>query len=201
MHARRQDDEDGTDLTLTKSKVSRSSGGKVGGQASTEPCGCCGIAPDPRGRPFSIVFEQPDVVSQIEPELLDTWGGDPFFAVKNVGFFVRVILPVQLTDGFSVEFGTWLEVRDEDFRHAWQVWNAPEYSELVLEGFVANDIEPWGRFPHDLIRAVVRDVDKVPYLDASDAPLSARILSEVKPHAEVLVPYASLLKSDAPLDN
>jgi Uncharacterized protein conserved in bacteria (DUF2199) len=186
---------------LTKSNVSRASGGKVGGKASTEPCACCGIAPDPRGRPFSIVFEQPDVVSQIEPELLDTWGTDPFIAIKNVGFFVRVILPVQLTDGFSVEFGTWLEVRDDDFREAWKVWNSPEYSGLVIEGYMANEIEPWSPFPHAMIRAAVRDVDQVPYLVASDAPLFARILGEVEPHADVLAPYASLLKSDAPLQN
>ena len=117
---------------MSKSKVSRASGGKVGGKASTEPCACCGIAPDPRGRPFSIVFEEPDVIKQIEPELLDTWGGDPFLAIRGVGFFLRVILPVQLTDGFSVAFGTWLEIADEDFRHAWQIWNAHRGSPWAL---------------------------------------------------------------------
>jgi len=184
-----------------KSNVSRASGGKLGGKASTEPCACCGIAPDPRGRPFSIVFEQPDVVSEIEPELLDTWGSDPFLAIKNVGFFVRVILPVQLTDGYSVAFGTWLEVRDYDFREAWRTWNAPEYAKLALDGYVANDIEPWSPFPHAMVRAVVRDVEQVPYLATSDDPLFARILGETLPHADVLTHYAELLKTDPQLEN
>ena len=186
---------------MSKSNVSRASGGKVGGKVSTEPCACCGIAPDPRGRPFSIVFEQPDVVAQIEPELLDTWGGDPFLVIKTVGFFVRVILPIQLTDGFSVEFGTWLEIRDEDFRVAWKVWNQPEYAELELEGYIANEIAPWSPFPHAMIRAAVRDVNQVPYLVSSDAPLFTQMLGEVAPHAEVLTPFASLLRSDLPLEN
>ena len=85
---------------MSKSNVSRASRGKVGGKGSTEPCACCGIAADPRGRPFSIVFEQPDVVSQIEPELLDTWGSDPFLVIKNVDFFVRIILPDRCRNSF-----------------------------------------------------------------------------------------------------
>jgi hypothetical protein len=186
---------------VSRSNVSRASGGKLGGKASTEPCSCCGIAPDPRGRPFSIVFEQPDVLSQIEPELLDTWGSDPFLAIKNVGFFVRVILPVQLTDGFSVAFGTWLEVADDDFRTAWKTWNAPEYANLVMEGYVANEIEPWSPFPHALLRAVVRDVDQVPFLATSDDPLFTRILGATLPHADVLSHYAKLLKTDPQLEN
>jgi hypothetical protein len=186
---------------VSKSNVSRASGGKLGGKASSEPCACCGIAPDPRGRPFSIVFEQPDVIMQIEPELLDTWGSDPFLAIKNVGFFVRVILPVRLTDGFSVEFGTWLEVVDEDFRQAWRTWNTPEYSELVMEGYVANEIEPWRPFPHALVRAVVGDIEQVPHLASSDNPIFARILGETLPHADVLSHYATLLKTDPELED
>lgn len=186
---------------MTKSNVSRASGGKLGGKASTQPCSCCGIAPDPHGRPFSIVFEQPDVVSQIEPELLDTWGSDPFLVIKNVGFFVRVILPVQLTDGFSVAFGTWLEVADEDFRSAWKSWNAPEYADLTMEGYVANEIEPWSPFPHALVRAVVRDVEQVPFLATSADPVFSRILGETLPHADVLNRYSDLLKTDPKLEN
>ena len=141
------------------------------------------------------------MISQIEPELLDTWGSDPFLVIKNVGFFVRVILPVELTDGFSVAFGTWLEVRDEDFREAWQIWNAPEYADLAMEGYVANEIEPWNAFPHAMVRAAVRDVEQVPYITSSDDPLFARILGETLPHADVLTNYVKLLKSDPQLEN
>jgi len=93
--------------------------------------------------------------------------------IKNVDFFVRVILPVELTDGFSVAFGTWLEVRDEDFREAWKTWNAPEYADLAMEGYVANEIEPWNPFPHAMVRAAVRDVEQVPYITSSDGPRSS----------------------------
>jgi hypothetical protein len=180
----------------SRSNVSRASRGKVGGKASTEPCACCGIAPDPRGRPFSVVFEQPDVIFQIHPNLLDTLGEDPFLAIKNVGFFLRVILPVKLAGGFAIDFGTWLEVDAPDFREAWRVWNAPEYADLEIEGYLANEIEPWKPFPHAMVRAVVRDRDQVPYVASSEDEFFTRILSEEWSHAEAAVPYAALLKTE-----
>lgn len=186
---------------MTKANVSRSTRAKIGGKASTVPCACCGITPDPQGRPFSITYDMPDVTFEIEPPLLDTWGEDPFLAIKNVGFFVRVLLPVQLTDGFSVAIGTWLEVDDEDFRKAWQTWNFPEYAELTVEGYVANKIAPWGAFPHALVRATVKDLDQVPHLTSSDDPKISKILGETWPHPEVLTPYEDLLKSNSPAEN
>lgn len=180
---------------MTKANVSRSSRAKIGGRASSEPCSCCGIARDPHGRPFSITFAQPDVVFDVEEELLDTWGEDPFLAIKNVGFFLRVILPVKLTDGFAVNFGTWLEVYSEDFKQAWQVWNFPEYAELSVEGYLANKINPWPEVPHALVRATVRDLDQVPFVTSSENEVFARIIGETWPHAEVLTPYADLLKA------
>lgn len=186
---------------MTKSNVSRSTRAKTGGKALAQPCSCCGIAPDPNGRPLSVTFEQPDVVFDIEPELLDTWGGDPFLAIKSVGFFVRVILPVRLTDGYSVDFGTWLEVYNEDFRQAWQTWNFPEYKDLVLEGYIANKIEPWGKLPHALVKATVRDMQQVPFVASCDNPEIAKIIGDRWPHADVLKPYIEVLKSEPPFDN
>jgi len=185
---------------MTKSNVSRASRAKIGGKSAVEPCACCGIARDPQGRPFSITFDQPDVVFDIAEELLDTWGADPFLAIKNVGFFLRVIVPVQLTDGFSVDFGTWLEIHAEDFRTAWTTWNFPEYGDLEIEGYVANAINPWGKLPHELVKAVVRDPAQVPYLTSSSNPLVTKILTETWPHAEVLTPYSDLLKPDPKLE-
>jgi len=71
---------------------------------------------------------------------------------------------VRLDDGSRVDFGTWLEIPDEDFRTAWQTWNFPEYADLAVEGYLANSIDPWGRFPHVLAKATIRDVDEVPVL-------------------------------------
>ena len=185
---------------MTKSNVSRASRTKVGGKALLEPCARCGIAPDPRGRPFPITFELPDVYSEIPEELLAAWGEDPFLAIKTIGFFVRVILPVKLTDGYSVDFGTWLEVHSEDFRTTWQTWNMPEYADLSIEGYVANAIEPWKKLPHTLVRATVRDIDQVPYLTSCNDERMSKILGDTWPHDEVLTPYAHLLKADPPAE-
>jgi hypothetical protein len=81
-----------------------------------------------------------------------------------------------------------------------QTWNFPEYKDLVVEGYVANEIQPWGRLPHELVRATVRDVVQVPYLTSCENPLITRILTETLPHAEVLAPYAHLLKTDPKLE-
>jgi hypothetical protein len=185
---------------MTKPNVSRTSRAKSGGRASLEPCSCCGIAPGPPGRPLSVTFEQPDVIFEIHPELLDTWGGDPFLAIKDIGFFVRVVLPVRLTDGFAVDFGTWLEVHSESFRQAWRTWNFPEYKDLVLEGYLGNEIAPWGELPHALVKAVVREMDKVPVVDSCGDPEIAKIIGEMWPHADVLTPYAELLRAEPPAE-
>jgi hypothetical protein len=185
---------------MTKSNVSRASRTKVGGKASVEPCACCGIAPDPRGRPFSITFDVPDVYLEIHPELLATWGDDPFLAIKDTGFYLRVLLPVKLTEGFAVDFGTWLKVDPEVFRQAWQTWNFPEYKDLAFDGLLANRIEPWKPGLRTHVKARVREMDKVPYVVESPDELGARIVGETWPHADVLAPYAELLKSDPPVE-
>jgi hypothetical protein len=185
---------------MTRSNVSKGRRAKSGGRAPLPPCSCCGISPDPEGKPFSITFEKPDVVFQIEPELLDTWGDDPFLAIKDVGFFLRVILPVQLTDGFSVNFGTWLEISAEDFRTAWQTWNFPEYKDLEIEGYIGNEIKPFSEFPHGLVKATVRKMEEVPYLTSSRNEVISRILTETHPHAEVLKAYADFLRAEPPAD-
>lgn len=183
---------------MARSNVSRTGSAKTGGKATSEPCSCCGIAPDPRGRPFSITFSLPDVYYDIHPELLETWGDDPFLAIKDVGFYLRVVLPVKLTDGFAVNFGTWAKVDPEIFRDAWQAWNAPEYKDLAFDFRLGNKIEPWLPPLRTHMKAVVKDVDQVPFVVESPSELGNRILTEVWPHAEVLAPYADILKETPP---
>jgi hypothetical protein len=180
---------------MTRRSVSRAKPAKTGGKAAGIPCACCGLTPDPGGKPFSVTFEQPDALFQVEPELLDTWGGDPFLAIKDVGFFIRVLLPIRLTDGFAVDFGTWLEVDAPDFRQAWRTWNFPEYSDLSISGYLDNEIAPLGALPHVLVTVAVRDPAAVPYVASSDDPAITRLLTETLPHAEVLAPYAEMLKA------
>ena len=186
---------------MTKSNVSRANLAKSGGKAAAAPCACCGIAPDPRGRPFSITLNLPDVYYEIHHELLDTWGDDPFLVIKDTGFYLRVILPVKLTDGFAVDFGTWLKVDPEVFRQAWQTWNFPEYKDLAFEGLLANRLEPWKPTLKTHVKARVLDVDKVPYIVESPDALGARIIDETWPHADVFAPYVELLQDSPPVES
>jgi hypothetical protein len=183
---------------MTKPNVSKGTRAKMGGKDAAEPCACCGIAPGPLGKPLAVTFENPDVVFDIAPELLETWGGDPFLAIKDVGFFLRVLLPVELTDGFAVEFGTWLEIDADDFRTAWQTWNFPEYKDLVVKGYIANTIAPWAKFRHSLVTALVREPERVPFVIADDNEDLGDVMGKTWPHADVLAPYAELLRADAP---
>jgi hypothetical protein len=178
------------------SKVTRTRKPKAGGLPSVEPCACCGIAPGVGGKPLAVTFEEPDVIHDIHPELLQVWGGDPFAVIKDVGFFVRVVLPIKLSDGFAVDFGTWLEVSSEDFRKAWQTWNFPEYKDLVIEGYLANVIAPWPEFPHALVKASVRDLDEVPVVTSSSHGDVMAIMNIEWPHARILTPYADMLRAE-----
>jgi hypothetical protein len=158
--------------------MARSSVTRSGKQAGIQP----GEEQDSEGsRSIAITFAKPDVVFDIHPELLQTWGDDPFLAIMDVGFFLRVVLQV------------WLEIPDEDFRTAWQTWNFPEYADLAVEGYLANSIDPWGRFPHVLAKATIRDVDEVPVLTSCPDLDVMRIIDGIWPRDAVLAPYADLL--------
>jgi hypothetical protein len=186
---------------MTKPNVSRTNRAKIGGKATGEPCACCGIAPDPRGLPFSVTFDVPDVYLDVHPELLQSWGDDPFLAIKDVGFYLRVLMPVKLTDGFAVDFGTWVKIEPEAFREAWNRWNFPEYKDFTCNGFLANRMEPWKPTLRTRVTVRVLDFDNVPYVVESSDTLGARIISETWPHAEVLTPYADLLKEAPPVED
>jgi hypothetical protein len=134
------------------------------------------------------------------PELLDTWGDDPFLVIKDTGFYLRVLLPAKLIDGFAIDFGTWLKVDPEVFSEAWKSWNFTEYKDFAFDGLLANRIEPWQSTLRTHVKARVLDFDKVPYVVESEDPLGTRIITETWPHPEVLACYAELLKSDPPID-
>ncbi|PZG21194.1 DUF2199 domain-containing protein [Nonomuraea aridisoli] len=147
----------------------------------------CGAPLDERDR--QIRFRLPDPVLALDPAELEAgrWGNDVMMAVENVGAFVRCLLPVRLSHGFSATFALWLGVHPADLQAAYDVWTAPEYIDLELSGFVANAIEPWGA---DLLaapaRAVVKDPEHVPYIVESSHDLLAQVITEEWPHHEVI---------------
>jgi hypothetical protein len=151
----------------------------------------CGRAADEHDR--HVRFSLPDPVLQLpdRERTPGTWmsHAEPrssvMLQVPGVGRFVRVLLPVALTGGFTVTFGLWLGVAPADANRALEQWWAPTYPDLVLEGRIANDVQPWGLLGRPAT-AVVRDPDQTPYLDSSPDIETQRVLTEPWPHDAVL---------------
>jgi hypothetical protein len=111
--------------------------------------------------------------------------------VPGAGAFVRVLLPVTLTGGYSVTYGVWLGIHPEDLRRTFEVWSEPAYQDLRLEGRLANAVPPFGLLAAP-VTATVRDVDETPYCtESSDAEL-CRVLTEKWDHATVLASFPDL---------
>jgi hypothetical protein len=116
-----------------------------------------------------------------------TWGGDYLLQVQGVGAFVRCLLRVELNHESSVTFGTWLSVHPDDLRRAHQLWDDERYAGLVLDGYLANAIEPWGQEIYRApARAAVRKIAHVPYLVNSVHPVLAKVLGQAWDRNEVL---------------
>jgi hypothetical protein len=89
------------------------------------------------GRPLdthnpNFRFRFPDaVVALLEAgaTTVDELEGDPdkdiLLRVEDVGCFVRVLLPVRLSDGFRLTIGTWLKVKFEDLLRTVEVYEMP----------------------------------------------------------------------------
>lgn len=105
--------------------------------------------------------------------------------VPGVGPFIRAVLPVSLTGGFTVTFGVWLLVHPADLERAFHVWWAPEYTDLVLDGWLANSLPVWGLLASP-VRAVVRDPAATPCCDSSSNDELQRVLTHEWPHDFVL---------------
>jgi len=105
--------------------------------------------------------------------------------VPHVGPFVRALLPVRLTGGYTVTFGVWVAIRPDELQRAFAVWWEPGYADLRLDGFLANAVQPWGLL-YAPVSLEVRDPEHSPYCSASSDPELARVLADAWPHEEVL---------------
>gem|GEM_PF-3537428 len=158
------------------------------GPATAAPLGdlCgCGHVRDPQDR--HVRFSLPDAVFEkvsAGEEVPDLWMShdDPdssvMLAAPGLGSFVRVLLRVRLDDGTSLTYGTWLRVPHDELLRAHEVWSAPEYVDLVLEGELGNDVAPGGVLGAHA-RAVVTDPDATPSIDSSNDGVLSRVLTEV----------------------
>jgi hypothetical protein len=105
--------------------------------------------------------------------------------VPNVGPFVRALLPVRLTGGYTVTFGVWAAIHPDDLQRAFAVWWEPGYADLRLDGILANSVKPWGLL-YAPVSLEVRDPGHTPYCAASSDPELSRVLTDEWPHEDVL---------------
>ncbi len=105
--------------------------------------------------------------------------------VPRVGAFIRALLPVQLTGGYSVRYGVWVAVHPDDLQRAAKVWWAPEYAALRIRGWLANAVNPWGLLAAPVEIAVL-DPDATPWCVASSDEAFSRLLQAEWDHEFVL---------------
>ncbi len=135
-------------------------------------CARCGRPTDEHDR--HVRFRLPDPVLRMpeQDETEGTWktDADPNTAVMmlvpGAGAFVRALLPVHLTGGYTVTFGVWVGVHPDDLKRAFETWWAPEYAQLTMEGRLANALPSWEVFAVPVTIAV-SDPDVTPYCVSS----------------------------------
>lgn len=153
-------------------------------------CGTCGRPTDAHDR--HVRFRLPDpLVGAFDPQSPGVWmsGRDPLRADmmqhSEAGPFIRALLPVALTGGFTVTFGVWVGVHPDDLQRAFSVWHEPEYAELTFDGFLANRVGPWDVLGAP-VHLVVRSPDQIPVCGSSEDRVLRRILADTWPHEDVL---------------
>ena len=148
-------------------------------------CSCCGTAIEPADR-FDIRVHLPDIALK-DPGKPRSSPMDALLLVKGEGAFLRVLLPVRLSSGSDLVFGTWMRIGDDDARHVFDIWEDASYANLILEGTLGNAIKPWGdRLLGAKVTAVVRDVNEIPYVERSEDPYVSRVITEDWDHDRIL---------------
>src|ERR1700712_3277069 len=91
-------------------------------------CPSCGLPMSDHDR--HIRFTLPDSVVELpdQERTAGTWmshstpGESVMMQIPGVGAFVRVLLPIQLTGGYSLTYGLWIRVSPTDLRRTFGVW-------------------------------------------------------------------------------
>ncbi|MGC4760556.1 DUF2199 domain-containing protein [Micromonospora trifolii] len=162
-----------------------------GVRQAAELCFCCGQPTDVHDR--QARFRLPDSVLETRRQhrARGAWlshatpDASVMMQVPGVGAFVRALLPVKLTGGFSATFGVWVALDPADLQRASAVWWEPEYQNLRLQGWLANALPIWG-LQAAPVELEVRDPEQTPYCAQSSDPGLAKVLAEIWPHEDVL---------------
>jgi hypothetical protein len=148
------------------------------------------------GRPLNehdrhIRFKLPQPVVEVPESERRTWGNDALMAVKDLGSFVRILVPVKLTGGYSVTYGAWLSIHPDDLRRAWEVWHEPSYANLRLKGYLANMLPGWEDLTYTKpLETAVLNAEQTPYAVDSPDEFMRRVIKNEWPHESVLAALA-----------
>lgn len=147
----------------------------------------CGTQLTDRNRDVRFRLPDPVLNSPDQHRAEGSWLSDPdpnvatLMQIPEVGPFVRALLPVRIEGGHELSFGVWVAVHPDDLQRAFRAWNAPEYSQLTITGYLANRIEPWGVFAVPVNLAVLNP-DHTPYCVGSANEKLSEVLTKVWPH-------------------
>lgn len=150
-------------------------------------CDECGRAPLPRYE-RDVAFRLPDPVLAIpgrrDPPADQIWQTE--FMQAGGEWFVRALMPVPLSGGYSLTFGVWIGLSPEEFTRATMVWSDPVlYPTYAADGYLANALPIWGLFRAP-VRIEARREDERPVVVSSPDPTAERVLGEEWDHAFVL---------------
>jgi hypothetical protein len=153
------------------------------------------------GRPIvehdrHVRFELPDAVFELpkKDRVKRTRGRDPLIQVQGLGAFVRTLLEIRLTDGYTLTAGTWLAIDPALFQSVWERWETAQYVSLHIDGHLANALPPWGaKVLGAPATATVRIATEYPYIARSSQPDLARVLATEWPHEDILAAYADVI--------
>ena len=151
---------------------------------SQAACPTCGRPLDDHNRHLRFTWPEPVLTVPEHERQSRTWGNDVLMQVEGIGAFVRVLIPIKLTGGFTLTYGAWLSIHPNGLRHAWEIWQTPAYRDLRPVGILANKLPPW---PDETYRkpleAAVRNLDHVPYAIDSADKFMRKVISEEWPHS------------------
>ena len=157
---------------------------------NADRCDLCGQPADDHDRHVRFRTPQP-VLAAGEIPASDVWmtdvdaDGSVMMQVNHIGAFVRALLPVHLAAGHTITYGVWVGINPNDLRHVFETWWSPRYKDLVLDGFLANTIPPWGLLAAP-VQLRVRDPEQTPYcVDSADDRLRS-VLKDDWDHELVL---------------
>ncbi len=159
--------------------------------ATGAACPTCGRSIDEHNRHVRFRLPDPVLSAADQERTLGTWMSDDdpaaavMMQVPGIGAFVRCVLPVRLTGGYTVTFGTWLAVRPEDLQKAFKIWWTPDYQSLVLDGYLANPLPGWDCLGA-AARGEVANPDATPVIVSSPDESLGHVLTAEWDHERVL---------------